>query len=335
MRKIIFLVGFVMAGVIAAAIAGAFWYQWAILPVSTSKSEVRVQIESGASVNSIAAQLENAKLIRSQYAFRIYCQLNLRDGDTLQSGTFVLAPSQTVSEMVASLTHGKSGEFNVTIPPGLRLDQISRVLVAAGFSQTEVDEAFAATYDKPILRDRPAGADLEGYLFPETYRISVDSTAKQFVARMLDEHYSVLQSNGLVQAFSQRGLTIHQGLTLASIVQKEDGNAANERQIAQVFLLRIQRGMMLGSDVTFIYAAHKLGVEPGVSIDSPYNTRLYKGLPPGPISNMTLSAMSAVADPAQGDYLYFVAGDDGKTYFSRTVEEHEANVAAHCKTLCS
>jgi UPF0755 protein len=128
---------------------------------------------------------------------------------------------------------------------------------------------------------------------------------------------------------------VRQAITLASIVEKEVSNGNDRRQVAQVFLLRLQKKMVLGSDVTYIYAAAITGQTASPDLDSPYNTRKYLGLPPGPISNVSDSSLDAVAYPADGDYLYFVAGDDGKTYFSHTEAEHERLAAEHCIKLCS
>jgi UPF0755 protein len=105
--------------------------------------------------------------------------------------------------------------------------------------------------------------------------------------------------------------------------------------VAQIFFKRLREGMPLGADATFVYAANKAGVAPTVDLDSPYNTRIHAGLPPGPISAPGLAALQGVAQPAEGDYLYFVSGDDGKNYYSRTAEEHEANTREHCKINCS
>ncbi len=130
------------------------------------------------------------------------------------------------------------------------------------------------------------------------------------------------------------GFTLHQVITLASIIEKETPNTTEQKQVAQVFLLRLQRGMPLGSDPTYVYGAHLLGVTPSVSVDSPYNTRKYTGLPPGAIDNFNLAALQAVLDPAPGDYVYFVADPNGVTHFARTLEEHQANVARYCASLC-
>jgi UPF0755 protein len=152
----------------------------------------------------------------------------------------------------------------------------------------------------------------------------------------------VITDNNLVAQFKTQGLSLYQGITLASIIQREVlsvGGAttptSDQQQVAQVFFSRLTIGMPLGSDVTFIYGAKKLGVEPISTLNSPYNTRIIAGLPPGPISSPGLTALIATAQPADGDYLYFVAGDDGTTHFGRTLVEHEQNVRQYCTIECN
>jgi UPF0755 protein len=133
----------------------------------------------------------------------------------------------------------------------------------------------------------------------------------------------------------RQGLTVHEGVILASIIEQEVGKQSDRATVAQVFLKRRQMDMPLGSDVTAFYGAIKDGKTPSLTYDSPYNTLIHKGLPPGPISNVSDSSLQAVANPSPTDYLYFVAGDDGITYFSHTLQEHEALTQAHCKKLCN
>ncbi len=327
---ILFLIGFVL---LAGTVTGLY-YKWAIAPRGTSKSQVRVVVSEGDSASTIARKLSDKKLIRSAFAFRAYTEIHGYK-DKLQAGGYVLSPSQSVAEMVEHLVSGKSDEFNVVILPGQTVREIKASLIADGFYENDVDAAFAAAYDHPVLAGRPTGQGLEGYVYPDTYRVSVDATAKDVLLKSFDELQRVLQENDLQQLLAARGFNVHQALTLASIVQKEVSNSKDQHQVAQVFESRLSQGMILGSDVTFIYAAKQLGIEPMVDLDSPYNTRRYPGLPPGPISNFNLSALDAVANPAEGDYLYFVAGDDGTTYYARTLEEHENNVKTYCKELCS
>jgi UPF0755 protein len=195
----------------------------------------------------------------------------------------------------------------------------------------DLPAALAEPYSNQFLSGRPAGASLEGYLFPDTYQIAPSTTPQQLVQAMLD-NFGRKVSPELVGGFQKQGLTLHQGLTLASIVESEVAHEADRPLVAQVFLKRLRQGMKLESDVTANYGATQLGITSFSdikSINSPYNTYLHTGLPPGPICNPGLSAMSAVANPAATDYLYFVADKAGNTYFAKTYTEHQANVAKY------
>jgi len=154
------------------------------------------------------------------------------------------------------------------------------------------------------------------------------------VEQSLDEMAEVLTPE-LIDKFQKQGLGIHEAVTMASIVLKESSNPEDQRIIANVFFNRLQKGMNLGSDPTYQYIADTTGQPRSANIDSPYNTRKYGGLPPGPIGNVTKSSLEAVANPASTDYLYFVAGDDGNIYYSKTLQEHEENVKNYCKELCA
>lgn len=318
------------------------WYTWALRPVSAEETKQTFVVTSGQSPSTIAAQLEEARLIRSAVAFGVYVKLH-GQANQLQAGTYTLSPNQSVASIVDELVKGQNAVRNVIIPPGVTLKQLADPTVtgsfaAQGFSAEEIQQAFQATYSSPLLKDKPADATLEGYIFPETFQVKESDSLQNLIQRSLDELYAKLQAGNMIEKFAAQGLNIHQAVTLASIIQKEVTDPNDQRQVAQVFLKRLREGILLGSDVTFVYAANQAGVTPSLDIDSPYNTRKYAGLPPGPIANMNFSALEAVAEPAAGDYLYFVSGDGadkGKTFFSRTYEEHKAAIAAHCRTLCS
>ena len=322
--------------ILLATIATVSWYNWAISPRSDEDHQVRVVVESGDTAASIADSLYEHELIRSRLAFGLYTQLS-GTRSKLQAGGYVLSANQSVASIVEHMTSGKTDEFNITIPPGLTLDGLRDHFKRDGFSDAEITAAFNKDYEHPLLASRPADATLEGYIYPETYRMSADRGLDALFVRTFDQMYKVLQEGKYLDEYAKRNLTIHQGVTLASIVQKEVKNPVDQKQVAQVFLKRLADGISLGSDVTYMYAAEQMGVRATPSLESPYNTRKYAGLPPGPIANMNPSALEAVAFPAPGDYLYFVAGDgadEGKTFFARTEAEHEANVAAHCHVLC-
>lgn len=334
----------IVVWVLSAAVAflcmiclGLFgWYNWALKAVSASGVETRFVVQSGAGAATIATDLREHGLIRSELAFRVYTSMS-GSRHKLQAGGYILSPAQDVPTIVEHMVSGKTDEFDITIPPGLTLEELRAQFRENGFSDEEITRAFTATYEHPLLSDKPPTASLEGYIYPETYRMGADQSLETLLERSFDELYGLLQKRGYVAEFSKRGLSIYQALTLASIVQKEVMNPADQRQVAQVFYKRLSDGIQLGSDVTYMYAADKMGVEGTPSLDSPYNTRKYKGLPPGPIANMNPSAIEATAFPADGDFLYFVAGDgadEGKTFFARTEDEHNANIAAHCHVLC-
>jgi len=213
---------------------------------------------------------------------------------------------------------------------------VRQTLINAGFKPEEVDRALdpAAYTGHPALSDLPPGTrTLEGFLYPDSYQKDSGTKASAIVREALNEMAERLTPE-LRASFAAHGLSVYQGVTLASIVGKEVPSQNDRAQAAQVFLKRLNAGMPLGSDVTAFYGAIIAGKEPNVDYDSPYNTRLHPGLPPGPIANVSDRAMQAVANPAPTDWLYFVSGDDGTTYFSNTLEEHEALTKEHCHELC-
>lgn len=328
-RKMIVLSIFIAVIGSLAAFVGA--YYWSLGPKdSTSTSKIRVIVASGETVVDIARQLKQADLIRNETSFRIYSILT-NTKDKLQAGAYALSKDLSVADIIDHMSTGRTDEFNIRIVPGLTLKQqydasLQGSFAQQGYTSTEITAAFEKTYSNPLLTARPLGATLEGYIYPETYRIAADNDLSAVIEKSLTEFETVIQNNNIVQKLQARGLTLHQGITMASIIQREASDEKDQKQVAQVFYSRLASDMMLGSDVTFIYAANLLGVKPTISLDSPYNTRLHKGLPPGPIGNFNLSALLAVTDPAPGDYLYFVADANGVTHYARTLAEHEANV---------
>lgn len=321
-----------LLALIGAAAVGLWWYNDALLPRSTSESRINITVAPGSTLEQTADLLQQNGAIKSSLAFQLYARQHSKT--SIKAGMYLILPTQRPADVLEMLVEGRTDTYNLTILPGKTLKGIKDTLVKDGFDAAAIDAAYAKTYDHPLLASKPAGVSLEGYIFPETYNITSDTTPEQLFVRTFDEFYKRIQAKGVEAALRARGFTLHQGITLASIAQKEVSNEMERRQVAQVFERRLEIGMPLGSDVTFMYAAELLDVEPSVNLDSPYNTRRYGGLPPGAIANFNFSALEAVANPATGDYLYFVSGDDGVTHFSRTVEEHNQNVARYCTKLC-
>ena len=320
---------------IALLVGAGMWYKEALLPANPGdEAKVRVDIPEGSSPLAIGGLLEDNKLIRSKYAFEIYTRLaGVRSA--LQAGTYNLSPSESTPAIIEHLIEGNIDEFTITFIPGATLAENRKRIIDAGYSEAEVDAALNKDYDHPLFADKPDGTDLEGYIYPETYQFTTEESAEVVLKTAFDHYHAILKENKLIDGFRAHGVNLYQGITLASIVQREVTGPDDQKQVAQVFYTRLAEGIPLGSDVTYQYAAKKMGVTPSPSLDSPYNTRKVTGLPPGPIANPGLGALQAVAQPALTDYLYFVSGDDGINYFSHTDEEHVANVQAHCQIKCA
>jgi UPF0755 protein len=319
----------------AAAMATVFgYYMVSLRPVSGEKTSQEITIPEGATMTQIAHSLDEAGLIRHWWAFEWY--VHLRDGERyLLAGTYVLSPSQSTPDIASMLTHGKVSTKLVVILPGQRLDQIRQSLIDQGFSDASVDAALEPTqYESlPVLADKPAGASLEGYLYPDSFEKNSATTATDIVKDSLTQMSKQL-THDRKAGFAKQGLTTYQAITLASIVEKEAVTSTDRAQVAQVFLSRLRNGMTLGSDVTAFYGSKLAGAGNSVSYDTPYNTRLHLGLPPTPISNISAVSLDAVAHPSATNWLYFVAGDDGVVHFSKTLAEHERLTEEYCKKLC-
>lgn len=325
----------VLAVILVAAAGSVLWYKLSLQPVSSKATQrSRIKITEGMSPSEIGSLLEKDKLIRSKFAFDIYTRLS-GTRSQLQAGSYALSPSQTTQAIVNDIVSGKVDQFSLTFLPGATVKEDKAALVKSGYSTVEVNAAFDKAYDHPLFATKPATASLEGYIYGETYQFNGDATVEQILTRSFDEYYTVVKDQNLVAAFKKQGLTLYQGITLASIIQREVPNATDQKQVAQIFLKRYRSDMTLGSDITAYYGADKEGLERSVAVDTPYNTRIHKGLPPGPIATPGLTALQAVAHPAKGDYLYFLSGDDDVTYYAKTEVEHQANITNHCQVKCA
>jgi UPF0755 protein len=240
---------------------------------------------------------------------------------------------------IGRLRRGATRPLTVTFPEGLRVEEIGELMEAAGVvSSAEFRRALSEAYDLPFLADLPASAGLEGYLFPATYGFSRVVTAQEAVRQMLAAFDDRI-SPELRQDAEAQGLSLHELITLASIVEREAVVSEERPVIAAVFLNRLGLGMRLEADPTVQYAiaaeassVQEFGwwkgglTESDLQVASPYNTYVNVGLPPGPIANPGLASIEAVARPAETDFLFFVARPDGSHAFAATLEEHRRNV---------
>lgn len=320
---------------------------------STDASPLRFTVEPGTPARLIGQQLQAAGLITDARLFEAYVRVNgVAAG--LEAGVFILSPAMTLAEIVETLQHAEAASLTITIPEGWRVEQIGDYLAKAGaFGQDTTALANYRTQTQsgtlqgidparyPFLQTKPAGTTLEGYLFPDTYELPLaGATAQDLLTRQLDTFARrVLPLYDAAVAQKTTTLSLYEVLILASIVEREAVVAAERPAIAGVYLNRLGAGIKLEADPTVQYAMGyqaatgqwwktPVFLEEYSSVDSPYNTYLYPGLPPGPIANPGLSSISAVLQPEQHAYLYFVALPDGsgRHVFAQTFEEHSANV---------
>ncbi len=317
--------------------------------VSDECEPTKFVVENGSNVNTIASSLKEAGLIRDQLVFQVYVRLNTGN-KSLKAGEYEFTRAMSVEEITNALTHGGNGNvFSFTILPGETLLQIRQKLVEVGYDEEVVKAAFAKEYTDEayswIFDGKPENTSLEGYIYGETYEFYKDENVEEIIETTLQEMARVLKENGIKEKFEAHGLNLYQGITLASIVQREANNREDQAKVAKVFYNRLRDNIPLGSDVTVKYAA-EVAAENGevydsneavLNIDSPYNTRKYAGLPLGPISNPGLVALLATAEPdeAAADFFYFLTGDDGLMYYSTTDTEHQQNIINHCQQLCN
>lgn len=338
----------IVALILIISISGYFYVKGALKPADKeSKTSVKVEVPIGSSVDSIAATLEDKGIIKNAKIFKYYTKFN--NGAGFQAGTYDLSPSMTIDEVIKSLKTGKvyrTPEFTLTIPEGLTIDQIAeRVAKQTKFSKDEfmdlvTSEAFIkkmkAQFPETVTNDidnKDIRYKLEGYLYPSTYSFYEKSPSLETIATDM-----VKQTNAVVEQYQallkQQKMSVHEFLTFASLLEREATASTDRETIASVFYNRINKDMPLQTDPTVLYALgkHKNRVlYSDLKVKNPYNTYTNKGLPPGPIANAGIESLKAAIDPAQTEYLYFVADKDGNNHFAKTYAEHQKNVAKYIK----
>jgi UPF0755 protein len=320
----------IMTGSVLVVLGSTLYvlYRLALAPVQDQGGQSQTfTVSAGQNAQTIATNLKVAGLIRDRNAFITYVNFHgLRP--RLKTGIYQLNPSMSAAVIAQKIAGGDTVSNRLTVPEGYTLAQIEAAAAKEGIKPADFRAALAAPHAQAFLKDKPPTVSLEGYLFPDSYEVRPNTTAADLVEAMLDT-FGKRVGQEYVQAFAAQGLTLHQGLTLASLVEREVNIAADRPVVAQIFLKRLRTGQPMGSDVTTEYAAQLLGVPFSLDINSPYNTRRFGGLPPGPICSPGLSALDAVTHPAGTDYLYFLSGKDGKTYYGKTYAEHQQNIVKY------
>jgi UPF0755 protein len=288
-----------------------------------------VEIPSGLGTGAIGQRLVDAGIVRDRIAYRVALWLNGK-ATRLQAGEYRFDRPMTAREVIEKIVRGEVDQAAITFREGLTIAEMAAVFEGDGFGPAAT--FVAAGRDASLIADLdPAAKDLEGYLFPDTYKVSRRIDAARLVRAMVNRTADALTPE-LRRAAANRGLSVRQLVTLASLVEKETGQQDERRLVAGVYANRLRIGMALQCDPTVIYALQRLGRYNGnlrrddLALDSPYNTYRYPGLPPGPIAAPGQASLEAAASPADVDFLYFVSRNDGSHVFSRSLEEHNRNV---------
>lgn len=318
----------VALGAVAALAGGALYgtLRWALAPADPAGEEVVFEVARGQSVASVAAALEAQALVRDARAVRGLARWHGLE-NRLQAGEFALSAAMTPAAILDKIASGKVVTYEVTLPEGFSLAQIAERLAEAGLVERD---AFLAMARDPASAAALGveGETLEGYLFPETYRMP-RGLAPLELARVLVDQFLVVWAE-IAPLARLRNFSMKDVVTLASIVEKETGVPQERPLIASVFLNRLERGMRLETDPSVIYGIE--GFDGNLrrhhleDASNPYNTYKIRGLPPGPIASPGRAALFAIVQPADSDYLFFVSRNDGTHVFSKTFREHTAEV---------
>jgi UPF0755 protein len=303
-------------------------------PLRLADGKAVVEVAKGMGARAVARVLTERGLIRSPIPFIASYRLFFHPR-RIKAGEYEIAPPMREKDVLDMLVKGRVMLHSVTIPEGLTAGEVlPLVSPILGDGEAAFDSALRDTRPIAALDDR--AADLEGYLFPETYAFPRGVPASEVIAAMVGEFESVFGEAWRSRARELR-LTVRQTVILASLIEKETSVPEERALVSAVFHNRLRIGMKLDCDPTIIYALKLKGTYAGrltrkdLSLASPYNTYLYGGLPPGPICSPGRDALQAALQPAPEPYLYFVAKNDGSHFFSRTLTEHAAAVRRYQK----
>jgi len=319
--------------ILAMTAAGAAW--WFYLRLTTpfqgyETNEVFVDIPAGTSEGDIARRLADAGVVRDAWTFRIAARHAGADRK-LQAGEYRFSGPATPADVVARIARGDAYTRGVTFPEGLTIREMASIFersglgAADGFVAATANTSLAGSFD-------PDATTLEGYLFPSTYAVARGGGAEGVVSAMVEQFKIVFDAAHRAAADAQ-GLTIREAVTLASLVEKETAQPEERPLVAAVYLNRLRVHMPLQCDPTVVYALMLAGRWNGniskadLSIDSPFNTYRYAGLPPGPIASPGRGSLDAAVHPSSAPYLYFVSRNNGTHVFATTLDEHNRNVA--------
>jgi UPF0755 protein len=317
-----------------AALALAGWAAWQLHAPVTPPANTYLLLRPGYSTRRIAAELKKAGVIRNEHVFWLWHLLKSKP--TLKAGEYLFEHEATLPQVYERIAHGDIYFHVVTIPEGYTIFDIAKAIEDAGLGSAENFLHIAETQTELIADLAPDAKSLEGYLFPETYRFTRTQSQQDMAAAMVHQFRTVAQEIGLGVGPNP---DIPRVVTMASIVEKETAAPEERPLVAGVYYNRLAQSMALDADPSVIYAELLVGTYQGslhhadLSVNSPYNTYRFPGLPPGPIGNPGRSALQAALHPEDSKFLYFVSDGNGHHRFASSLEEHNRNVAAYRRSL--
>lgn len=335
---------FIALGLVLFSAGGALFYVWnGLRPPAAADAPVRVTVDRGMRAQQVAELLERHGLIRDAWLFAAWLKWT-GEGSRFQAGIYEFVPGTSREEIVRKLNAGETvapATYRFTIPEGFTIRQMADRLDKAG--AVGRDEFLKAARDPSRfsefgwVRAIPADAGivepLEGYLFPDTYEMRTGSTAEDIIRRMLAELDRKLGNlpEDWMETLEERGLTLHELLTIASLIEREVAVDEERPIVSSIIANRLKKGMPLQIDATIQYVLDEPKerlLEEDLRVDSPYNTYQNKGLPPGPIAAPGLKSIEAALYPAETDYLYYVTKKDGsgEHLFASTLNQHNKNI---------
>ncbi len=329
-----------LLSIVVAATGFALWYFYATGPIdASSQDRKKIIIQSGWSTIQIANHLKEEGMIRSDLGFRLYVRSKQLDGK-LQAGMYLVQKSQSISDIVEILQTGKAEEMIATIPEGFTVKDIDDLLFEMELiEQGEVircaQECDFSTYD--FLPENTAelaqrGGRLEGYLYPDTYFVQADGfVAKFFLERMLNAFRNTVLTEH-AEEIEASGRELHELITMASLIEEETWTEEERDIVSGILWKRYDEGWGLGIDAAVRYITNKPTADithGDLNINSPYNLRKFRGMPPGPIANPGLPSILAAAQPEDSLYWYYLHDKNGQIHYAKTNEEHNTNRYFH------
>jgi UPF0755 protein len=323
-----FVIAVVVVGAAAAVVGVRVWNQIHQPYKGYQQAEQYVDVPPGLSSSAIGQRLVDAGVVESTTVFRAALRLSARG--SLKAGEYRFDRPMTALEVIDMVARGDAFARRITFPEGLTMREMAASYEARGFGPAR--DFLEAAGDQSLIDDLdPQATDLEGYLFPDTYALPRRTAASRLIAQMVNR-FRASYTDDIRRRAEARQLTTRQVVTLAALIEKETGAGDERPLVAAVYTNRLKIGMGLQADPTVVYALQKAGRYDGnirredLSIDSPYNTYKYSGLPPGPIASPGKASLEAAVSPADVPYLYFVSRNDGTHAFAATLDEHNANV---------